>query len=67
MKSDAICILLPPFQILRRFGFFNPWLCYAPRYIVKVLNIEISKRLIIWNGGSNYVEDRSGSWTNCII
>jgi hypothetical protein len=47
----------PTFQIIRRFGFsryiaFVMHLIYTmSRYIVKAMDIEKSKHLIIWNGG----------------
>ena len=46
ISQVAYCNLLPPFQIIRRFGF-SRW------YIVKAMYLEKPKHLIIWNGGSS--------------
>jgi len=48
-------MLLPPFQIISRFGFsrYITLIYTMSRYIIKTMYLEKPKRLTIWNKANN--------------
>jgi hypothetical protein len=56
-RITAYNTLLPPFQIIWRFGFSRPFFCYVFRYIfmsgylTKRMYLQKSKGQVILNGG----------------
>jgi hypothetical protein len=58
LLRNAYCLLLPPFQIVSRFGFSRYMVFYIHldiQHIVKLMNLEKPKRLTIWNGVLGYI------------